>query len=405
MRPAACYTPPVIDIKTAAESFRRSFGREPEAFAFAPGRVNLIGEHVDYAGGWVLPVALKRGITVAAAAGEPGKFRVHSDKYLDAGVAEYDPKGKAPAQYINFVHALALESNCPGADFAVLSDLPIERGWSSSAAFAVAVSAASLALNGGMIRPAGEELCERCRRAEKRALGVHVGLMDQYASVFGKQGHALWFDPHELQMEQVPLGLEDGRLVLIDSGQPRRLAASGYNQRLKELEQAYEELRGRLGMFNSFRDLNPLMILGELDEISPLSASRMRHIVTEHLRVRAFIHALADGNLVDLGQLLTGSHHSLSEDYMVSTPELDALCDILTATPGIYGARLVGGGFGGGALALVDADALPGRLEEALGEYRRRAKLTATADVIETGDGAVVYPDGTTGELLKEWLP
>jgi len=395
----------VIDIQTAAESFTRTFGREPEVFASAPGRVNLIGEHIDYAGGWVLPVALQRGVTVAAAAGEPGKFRVHSDQYLDAGVAEYDPHGKAPAKYINFVHALALESNCPGADFAVLSDLPIERGWSSSAAFAVAISTASLALNGGIIRPSGQELCASCQRAETRAMGVRVGLMDQYASVFGQAGHALWFDPHELSMEQVPLNLGDSQLLLIDSGQPRRLASSGYNERLQELDRAYDELRRRIGGFKSFRDLNPLMILEELDELSSRSAHRLRHLVTEHLRVRAFIFTMQEGDVVNLGQALIGSHHSLSEDYMVSTPELDALCDILTATPGIYGARMVGGGFGGGVLALADNDALEVGLTEALADYERRTKLTARADLIETGDGAVVYPGAGKPELVKEWLP
>jgi len=395
----------VLDIDAARQSFSETYGVEPQVFAQAPGRANLIGEHIDYADGWVLPLALTRGVTVAAARAEAGRIRVHSDQYLDAGVAEYHPGQHAPVAFVSFVYSLALESEVAGADIAVVSDLPVERGWSSSAAFSVAVYAALLALGDGLRRRTALDFCRVCQRAETKALGLECGLMDQYAAVFGKADHAIWYDTYKQTHEYVICKLSGSALMMIDSGQPRNLAESGYNQRRRELSLALTQLRRRAGSFDSLRELDPEKALVAIRELPELSRQRLRHVFTEQQRVERFVAALKNQDVIQLGRLLAASHHSLSEDYDVSTPELDLLCDLLTATPGIYGARLMGGGFGGAVLALVSDQALNEDLPEVLGTYTGRTKLPTECLQAEAGDGARVFQPNEEPKLVRDWLP
>lgn len=394
----------MLEIGAAAESFRRAYGGEPRVYAQAPGRVNLIGEHIDYAGGWVLPVSLSRTVAVAAGPGKAGRVRVHSDQFLDAGVAEFGPEDKPPAAYSAFVHALVLATKARGADLAVVSDLPVERGWSSSAAFAVAVAAALLALDERLLRPSALDLCLLCQRAETHALGVECGLMDQYAAVFGQAGRAVWLDTRTLRHQLVPLSLGSSTLALVDSGQPRRLAQSGYNQRRQELALALDELKRRVGEFETWRELDQDAALGALRELSETSARRLRHVLTEQRRVEQCVRALEHGDPLQLGRLLSASQQSLSDDYEVSTPELDRLCELLTAAPGVYGTRLVGGGFGGSVLTLADHDDLAKVLSEPLAEYQRQTGLEPRWDEVESGDGARVMLSDGGSERVREWL-
>ena len=394
----------MIDVAIAAAGFGRTFGGGPTVFAQAPGRVNIIGEHIDYAGGQVLPFALNKGVTVAAAPGEAGRMRVHSDQYIDAGVAEIEPDQEPPERFTRFVHELALAAGADGADLCVFSDLPLERGWSSSAAFAVAVSAALLALEPGRARPSGAGLAQLCQRAEQAALGVSCGLMDQYASIFGATGQAVLFDTATFTHVSIALNLGDAALLVIDSGQPRRLAESGYNQRRHELEEGFRLLKGRLGEFVSFRDLDHSLLLHEIQQLPAPLDMRLRHVVTEQQRVEQAAHCLAAGHMLELGQLITSSHHSLSDDYEVSTPELDQLVAILDGRAGVYGARLVGGGFGGGVLALVARGVIELRVLPALEEYESSTGLAPSWDEARSGDGAqLAWPDGSRMPLVQ-WL-
>jgi len=394
----------MIDVSVTAQAFRDAYGAEPAVIAQAPGRVNLIGEHVDYADGCVLPLALSRGVSVAAGPGRAGRIRVHSDQYLDAGVAEVDPHQPPPTAYTAFVHALALETRTTGADLAVCADLPVERGWSSSAAFAVAVSAALLALDPPFVRPGALELCQLCQRAERKALGVDCGLMDQYVALFGRTDAAVLFDTWKLKHEYTPLSLGEGVLVVVDSGQPRRLAESGYNERRNELRAAIVELERRVGEFSSLRELDPAKLKHELTYLSAVSRHRLRHIITEQERVLAFVEALKHADLLKLGELLGACHSSLRVDYEVSTPELDLLADKLHNEPGIYGARLVGGGFGGGVLALMDQDAMPDRVPAALQSYEAATGLKPSYERVFPGGGATVQLGDAPPELVREWL-
>lgn len=401
-----CYIlPPVIPFEDAAAAFHQAYGRAPVVFACAPGRINLIGEHIDYAGGCVLPVALEYGVSVAAGPGQPGRMRVHSGEFLDMGVVEFDPNQPPPPAFTAFVHALALQTRATGADIAVVADLPPGRGLSSSAAFAVAVSAALLALEPGLHRPTPLMLCQLCQRAETKALGVACGLMDQYAALYGRRDSALLLDTHALTHECVPLLLPQAELVLVESGQSRRLAEAGYNERRDELSRALDALRERLGGFTTFRDVEPERLLLEARQLPQKLQRRVRHVVTEQQRVERFVAELSLGAVVELGRLLSASQASLSDDYGVSTPELDSLCELLDAQAGVYGARLVGGGFGGGVLALVHQQALDDQVVRALAQYEERYDLHAAHEVVVPGDAAQVQPaDAPAPLLLADWL-
>lgn len=395
----------MIPFEDAAASFRQAYNVAPTVFAYAPGRINLIGEHIDYAGGCVLPVALDYGVTVAAGPGQAGRMRVHSDQYLNMGVAEFNPNQPPPPAYLAFVHALALGTRATGADIAVVSDLPVGRGWSSSAAFGVGVSAALLALEPGLNRFSPLELCQLCQRAETQALGVACGLMDQYAAIYGKYDAAVLFDTYTLKHQYIPLRLDEAELVIIDSGQPRILGDAGYNKRREELDQALSELRVWLGPFASFRDADPAKLLDAIVLLPPVLQSRARHLVTEQQRVERFADALRAGDVIAMGQLLSASQSSLHDDYQVSTRELDALCELLDAQAGVYGSRLVGGGFGGSVLALAHHNAVEDKIVHAIAQYSDSFSIFASYEVAVPGDGATVQPEEAPGPVpLTKWL-
>jgi galactokinase len=313
--------------------------------ATAPGRVNLIGDHTDYLGGLVLPMAIDLATTVTGERGGDQIVLRSVDEPEPAVVSldVEDPSAVTPG-WARFVAGVVAEIRPPvGFDGEVTTTLPVGSGLSSSTALEVAVALA-LGAEGPPL-----ELAQRCRRAEERASGVPSGIMDQVASISGIEGHALLIDCRSLAVNPVPV--PDGvEVVVIHSGEPRTLIGSAYAERRQQAEAA-ELVLGPL------RDATTLG-LEELDD--PVVAARARHVMTENARVWAFVEALQGGWLEEAGQLMVASHDSLRDDYEVSTPVLDALVDRLMATPGVYGARLTGAGFGGCVVALTE----PGALDE-----------------------------------------
>jgi galactokinase len=288
----------------------------------APGRVNLIGEHVDYLGGTVLPAAVDRFTTVTGAP-------------ADRWSVESDVPGGLP-----YAEAVGEELGAPPQAVQVSSDVPPGSGLSSSAALLVAVAAG--------LRPDmdGAEAALACQRAEQRATGVQVGVMDQFAAALGRRGHALLLDCGTLAHRLVPFP-DDLVIAVIDSGVHRSLADTPYNQRRREAEQGMPK--------------------------------RRRHVESELRRVDAFADALARDDRPALGELLRASHRSLRDDFEVSTPAVDALVERCWAAPGCLGARIMGAGFGGSVLALLAAGA----------ERAFQAALDgAPVQVCRTADGA-----------------
>jgi galactokinase len=314
--------------------------------AHAPGRVNLIGDHVDYLGGLVLPMALHLGTTVE---GEPGGDVVELRSELEPEPAVVprgvdDPSSVEPG-WARYVAGVVAELR-PAVGFTgtVTTTLPVGGGLSSSAALEVGVA---LALGAPADDPLA--LAQLCQRGEQRATGVPSGIMDQLASAGGVEGHALLIDCRSLDVRPVPVP-EDVDVVVVDSGEARTLVGSPYAERRAQAEAA-EAIVGPL------RDATTLALKEIEDEVV---AARARHVLTENARVWAFAEALREGWLAEAGALMVASHASLRDDYEVSTPTLDALVERLVATPGVYGARLTGAGFGGCVVALTE----PGALDE-----------------------------------------
>jgi galactokinase len=304
--------------------------------AWAPGRVNLIGEHTDYSGGLVLPVAIQLGVTLRVT-GPAQEIELTSDRFGAAPPLAADGSGDASgwSRYALAVAAeLAALGRPPvGLRGEIRSDLPAGAGLSSSAALEVAVALALCEVADWQVEPM--ELADACRRAEFRAVGAPVGILDQAASLLGRKGHAVLLDCGTLEHRLVRVPNE-AALVIVDSGVEHSHETSGYAQRRAELE---------AGM-----------------------PARIRHVRTENERVRAFVEAFERDDLEAAGRLLLQSHASLRDDYEVSTPELDRLVERACAA-GAYGARLVGGGFGGSILALSDrrhAEELIGRMGESV---------------------------------------
>ncbi|MFL6204700.1 MAG: galactokinase [Acidimicrobiales bacterium] len=330
--------------------------------AFAPGRVNLMGDHTDHTGGLVLPIAIDLGTTVrgeregdvvrltSVAASEPAVVP------LDVG----DPSTVAPG-WARYVAGVVSELR-PATGFTgdVDTTLPIGAGLSSSAALEVAVALA-LGFEGDT-----RALARLCQRAEQRASGVPCGIMDQLACAAGVAGHALRIDCTTLDVRPVEMP-DDLEVVVVDSGQRRELATSAYAERAAACEAATVEL-------------GPLSeaTVDDLDRLEdPVVRRRARHVITENARVDAVAAALARGDRAGLGEAMAASHASLRDDFEVSTPLLDELVMTLASTPGVVGARLTGAGFGGCAVALVDRGA---RLDLRSRHWPVRAASGATAD-------------------------
>jgi galactokinase len=332
---------------------RRSF--------WAPGRVNLIGEYTDLAGGLVLPAAIDLGVRIDAARAD--RIHLQSDGYEEPAELAADGAAFEGAGWGRYVAAVAVELALlgrprVGLEGNISSTLPVGAGLSSSAALEVAVAVALCAVADFPVEPL--DLAQACRRAERRAVGVPSGIMDQAAALLGRAGHAILLDTGSLEHELVALPPELA-LVIVDSGVSRSLERSAYATRQRELEQA-------------------LHAKGELDETL---ARRLRHIQTENARVLDVVVALRAGRIDELGQLFRAGHESLRLDLEVTIPELDCLVDLACAH-GAVAARMTGGGFGGSIVALAQADKAAALGESVVRDYGGPGR----AYVCKASDGA-----------------
>jgi galactokinase len=346
-----------------AAAFAERTGRDPEGVWAAPGRVNLIGEHTDYNDGFVLPAAIDRLVLVAAGRRAGGRLRLWS---LQAGppadleLAEVGPGrvGGWAAYPAGVAWALGQAGvELGGADLVVDGDVPAGSGLSSSAALECAAATALADLHGaGLDRAA---LAGLARRAENEVVGVPSGVMDQMVSMLGRAGHALFLDTRSLGTEQVPLPLEAAGLclVVIDTRAGHRLVDGAYADR----RAACQAAAAALGV-PALRDATPEQVEAAAGALGDPGRRRARHVVTENARVLAAVELLRAGGLDRLGPLLAASHASLRDDYEVSSPELDTAVEAAVAA-GAVGARMTGAGFGGSAIALVEA-ALAGRVAD-----------------------------------------
>ena len=349
-------------VEAAARSaFQRFSSRPAEAAAFAPGRVNLIGEHTDYNDGFVLPMAIEEGICAAFARRSDTVLRVYAS---DIGeTREIDLTGlRGPGQrvrgWFRYAAGVAWAMQSAGAalggvDIAIASNLPSGAGLSSSAAFELAVSRV---LSAARDMPwDARDAARLAQRAEHEFAGVACGIMDQMVVACARDGKALLLDCRSLESEDVALP-SSVRIVIMNSGVRRALITSAYNDRRASCERAAAAVRELRPDVRALRDVDSALLGRAKASMDETTFRRASHVVAENARPAMLARALRAGDLVAAGRLMHDSHASLRDLYDVSCPELDALVAASSAQGGCYGARLTGAGFGGCAIALVDTE-------------------------------------------------
>jgi galactokinase len=381
----------MIDGKSLREKYIEFYGAEPRCFR-APGRVNLIGEHTDYNGGFVLPMAIEREVGVAIAARDDRRVRAYSVNLDEKGEFDLDFElEREPGNWLNFVEGMAriLERRnmrLKGADILIWSDVPTGAGLSSSAALETAVGLALSEISGQRVDR--KTLALIGQQTEHEFVGAKVGIMDQFVSANAKKGYALLLDCRSLEYENVPLNSSETVFVICDTKVKHNLAAGEYNTRRSECEQAVEILRRFLPGIRQLRDVSIEQFEKYQDELPEVIRRRARHVVSENERTLQAAAALKKNDPETFGRLMLESHESLRKDYEVSSAELDLMVEIACESDGVLGARMTGGGFGGSTVNLVrreNMESFAARISE---EYLRRTKVEPMILVSDAAAGA-----------------
>jgi galactokinase len=374
------------------KSFKSRFGGKCGIYR-APGRVNLIGEHTDYNEGYVLPAGLDFSCWVAAGAREDGRMAIFSENTGEQAEADLRDEGLARSgrwsDYpIGAAWALR-EAGCslPGANLYIHGEVPLGAGLSSSAAIEVATGYALLDVAEEKIDL--RKLAQACQRGENEFVGAHVGIMDQFVACHGQAGSALLLDCRSLQYEYVPLPAAQ-RLVICNSMVKHELAAGEYNERRAECEHGVRLLSEKLPGIRSLRDVTANELETYKGTLPGNVYRRCRHVITENGRVLQAVQALRAGDLTRLGELMLTSHESLRDDYEVSCAELDCLVELAQKEPGLVGARMTGGGFGGCTVNLVKRENVEQFRESVSSGYRT-----------EFGIVPEIYLSGTAGGVER----
>ncbi len=380
----------MADVDKLRQNFQELFGHSPRLFR-APGRVNLIGEHTDYNDGFVLPIAINFSTFVAGGPRQDRLVRVRSLDFNEEFEFHLDkPKPPQAGAWLNYVEGVArsLETQgniLDGADLLIQSDIPIGGGLSSSAALEIAVGFALLSLSD--LPVARLMLAKAGQLAEHNYVGAKVGLMDQMAAVFGRQGAALLIDCRAQEIAQIPLHNSDFAIVICDTQVKHQLSASEYNVRRGECEQAVEMLRTHLPNIQALRDVSLEDFENLKTQLPEVLRKRCRHVVTENARTLRAARALRKGDLTTMGQLMFESHRSLRDDYQVSCRELDMLVATAAQITGVIGARLTGGGFGGCTVNLVRKASVKEFQQIISHAYQDAFQITPTVHMVATGNG------------------
>ncbi len=377
---------------TLTLGFSQSFGTPPEILVNSPGRINLIGEHTDYCGGLVLPFASNLSIGFAALPRPEPRVAV---EYLDLGEGDsfalpprIEERGMASSRYLKGV-IQALQSNgyrVGGMDLAIMGDLPIEAGMSSSAALELGTCMCAEFCSNLRLDPLTR--AKICHQAEREYFGVQCGIMDQYACALGERERVLLIDCATGYIERIPLKLDGSALLVCDSRVRRELSNSAYNLRRRECEEAISLIMSR-GKYSSLVEMREDSEWEMEAENLPLRLQpRLKHFIEENQRVRWATECLKNGDLERLGKIIYQSHCSLRDLYHVSIAQLDFLVDRAMATEGVLGSRLMGAGFGGCTLNLVLKEHVDSFKKRIAAEYRERYGLEAVLYEVYPSEGS-----------------
>ena len=382
-------------MKPLEQKFKEVFGKDAEQQFFAPGRVNLIGEHTDYNGGNVFPCAIDRGTYGLVSKRADRTFRMYSENFADLGVMEFtldelvNDKKHDWANYPKGVIKMFVEEGFKidsGFDFLVSGNIPNGAGLSSSASIEMLTGIVLKDLFHLSIDPIAMALLGK--KVENLFIGVNSGIMDQFAIAMGKKDHAILLDCNTLKYDYVPVVLKDEVIVIANTNKRRGLADSKYNERRAECDEALAELQTKL----------PIKALGELsiekfeankDLIkSPIRQKRAKHAVYENQRTLKAQKELSAGNLAEFGKLMNQSHISLRDDYEVTGIELDTLAALAWEQPGVVGSRMTGAGFGGCTVSIVKKDKVDDFIKNVGEAYKNKIGYAADFYIAAVSEGA-----------------
>ncbi|MBU8598429.1 MULTISPECIES: galactokinase [Shouchella] len=380
-----------------AAEFKTIFGSLPDRLFFAPGRVNLIGEHTDYNGGFVFPAALTMGTYLAVRRTNTNEFRLASKNFSqriafpnnELSYNKEDDWGNYPKGVIaSFQH---YGFDLGGADLYFFGNIPNGAGLSSSASIEMVTAYMVSSLTGANWDRL--DLIKTCQHVENNFIGVNSGIMDQFAVGMGKADHALFLQTDSLQYELVPLTLGNHDIVITNSNKRRGLADSKYNERRAECEQALADLQATGLDIRTLSDVTLAVLEKHRTAFSTATvAKRASHVVSENKRVLEAVSALKAGNLHAFGQLMNESHQSLAHDYEVTGKELDALYQLQHRAPGCIGTRMTGAGFGGCTVSLVQTDKIEAFQAHVKKGYESEFGFQPSFYISRAGDGVIELP-------------
>ena len=374
------------------KQFLSLYNKRPSIFR-SPGRVNIIGEHTDYNQGFVLPAAIDKAAYIAVSKRDDNEIHLYANQFSEHFTTSIDnipsPRG-AWSDYLLGVLVQLLERNYKpgGFDLVIEGDVPAGAGLSSSAAVECAMVCAMNHLFDLAIDK--EHWALIAQKAENQYVGVQCGIMDQFASVFGKPDHVFRLDCRSLDYEYFPFNLEGYKLLLLNSNVKHSLASTEYNVRRQQCEKAVEWLQETYPEVHSLRDASLAMLGETVKPKDPLIYQRARFIVEENNRVLRACDHLRDGDLAALGSEMYRSHYGLSREYEVSCKELDVLVELAKPNSSVLGARMMGGGFGGCTINLVKEEAIGGLISQIKEPYESRTGLPLTYYIVSIGDGTEI---------------
>lgn len=381
----------IQNIKT---SFIEKFNEQPVIY-HSPGRVNILGEHTDYNDGFVLPASIDKHIYLAISKRDDNVIKLFAADFNEYFTGDINAVQKSGTQWANYILGVVNQLQkkghiLSGFNAVIDGDVPIGAGLSSSAALECAgIFALNEIFKLGLTR---SDMVPMAQKAEHEYAGVHCGIMDQFASMFGKQDHVIKLDCRSLEYEYVPFRLQGYKIVLLNTNVKHNLASSEYNTRRKQCEKTVSLIQQHHPEVTSLRDAGMDMLEQYVKPVDTLVFNRARYVVQENERLLGACEDLKKGDIISLGAKMYQTHAGLKDLYEVSCKELDYLVDFVKDRPGVAGARMMGGGFGGCSINLVKEDAIEKLVQDISIAYEKAMNLPLTAYVasIENGSGICV---------------
>ena len=379
-------------MNSIAKKFKELYKKDPLIIA-APGRVNLIGEHTDYNEGFVLPAAIDKAIYIAISKRDDDKISLYAQDYQQAHEVTLSGVSPTDKHWPNYILGMVDQlqkrgSKLSGFNLVIDGDVPLGAGLSSSAAVECATAFALNQLFQLGIEKI--ELVKMAQLAEQTFAKVMVGIMDQFASMFGKKDHVIRLDCRSLEYEYVPFKLTGIKILLLNTNVKHSLASTEYNTRRKESEQGVAWVKEHHQEVKSLRDVTMKMLQEHVAPYDEVIFRRCKYVVEENIRLLEGCEDLKQGNIKALGKKMFSTHEGLSKEYEVSCKELDFLVDYVKNNPAVLGARMMGGGFGGCTINLVKEEAIEQLIKKVSVDYKEQMKLELSAYIAVIGDGTSV---------------